>query len=198
MSESDRDRWNAKYENVESSYVITPAEWLADSLSSAEVEQFSADTAPRALDLACGLGSNAIWLAQQGWDVDAVDISETGLRVARKTAERLTCSVNWIEGDLDGWQPPRAEYDLITVFRFLDRQSLPRIVEAALKPGGWLIYETFSRGQLTRPESHVRNPDFLLGTDELPGLFPFLEVMAHHEEVLKDCTVMRFLGHRIC
>lgn len=55
----------------------------------------------RALDIACGLGHNAIWLAQQGWQADAVDVSTTGLELARQSADANKVHVSWIEADLD-------------------------------------------------------------------------------------------------
>ncbi len=52
--------------------------------------------------------------------------------------------INWIEADLDDWQPKPDSYDLAIVFRFLDRVTVPLIVNDGLRPGGWLIYETFA------------------------------------------------------
>jgi len=122
----------------------------------------------RALDLACGLGQNALWLAGRGYNVDAVDISPVALAQARAEAARRGLSVNFIEADLDSYVLPVAAYDLIAVFYFLDRRLLPAL-RAALVPGGWLFYETFNLGRL----AHA--PDipavYLLEIGELPRHF---------------------------
>ncbi|HSG72661.1 MAG TPA: methyltransferase domain-containing protein, partial [Planctomycetaceae bacterium] len=88
MTVEDRDKWNRKY--AEGTYVCSQhaEEWLKQCVS---------QLAPgRALELACGLGLNSIWLALQGWKVDAVDVSKTGLDLARSQAERELVEVNWI------------------------------------------------------------------------------------------------------
>lgn len=147
------------------------------------------------MDIACGLGHNAIWLAQQGWNVDAVDISPVGLALAAQVAEQAGCyGISWIAADLDEFQPRECAYDLITVFRFLDRNRLPQWIEAALRPGGMLIYETFSNGQLLRPDSHLKSSQFTLAPGELPALFPALEVVRTEEIDLPDRCVARLVA----
>ena len=150
-----------------------------------------------ALDVACGLGHNAIWIAQQGWQVDGADIAAEGLNLARQTATNHGCEVSWIEADLDEWIPTPNTYDLAIVFRFLDRETVPRIVRTGLRPGGWLVYETFSSAQLKRPNSHIRNPTFTLAPGELPKLFPEFDVIVHCEDVLEDRTVSRLLARKL-
>ena len=133
MSTADRIRWDEKYSSRESTH-IPPDEWLV------QCTQNRARGA--ALEIACGLGQNAIWLAEQGWDVDAIDISPVGLALAAQTALRRNVSVQWQAADLDdeSWTPPRKAYDLIVVFRFLDRVRLPRLIKERLAPGGILGY----------------------------------------------------------
>lgn len=189
MSESDRQRWDAKY-SAKVVPVLNPADdWLRQHASSL--------TTGKAMDLACGLGHNAIWLAQQGWHVDAVDISVTGLELAKQLAEQVQCqSISWIAADLDSYVPTPASCDLVVVFRFLDRVRLPAFIEAALRPGGTLIYETFTCGQLARPDSHLKNSQFALQPNELPGLFPRLTVLAYEEVDLVDRSVARLVARK--
>ena len=203
MSDSDRQKWNRKYASKSASSSTCPDEFLEEAVE--RLQHNSPDgrsVRRRAVDLACGSGHNSIWLARHGWAVDGVDISSTGLKLAgRLTAKHHTesapaASPNWIEADLDHWQPENSAYDTAIVFRFLDRDSIPRIVHSALKPGGWLIYETFARAQLDRSDSHISNPEFTLASDELPDLFPEIEPIIHRVDVLPDRTVVRFLGRR--
>lgn len=188
MSDADREKWNGKYADRTARQETAPDAWLIDSLD--EIEP------GRALDLACGLGDNAIQLAEMGWQVDAVDVSDVGLAVARELAAERDVTVNWIAADLDEFTPIPDAYDLVLVFRFLDRVHLPQIVHAALKPGGMLFYETFLRAHLDRPDSHLRNPAFALEPDELPQLFSELDVVEYREIELPDHTVARFVGRR--
>jgi 2-polyprenyl-3-methyl-5-hydroxy-6-metoxy-1,4-benzoquinol methylase len=171
MTAADRERWNAKYAERGGSADLKPPEWLVKHV---------ADLPPgRALDLACGLGSTAIWLAERDWQVTAVDISPVGLEAARKAAEVRGVDVEWIATDLDDWTPALAAYDLVTVFRFLDRKTLPARIAASLRPGGRLLYETFVAPDFGAASSHVRNPAFVLQPGELPQLFSGLQVVEY-------------------
>jgi precorrin-6B methylase 2 len=143
------------------------------------------------------LGHNAIWLGQQGWRVDAVDISEVGLSLATQAATAVGCStINWIVADLDSYVPEPSTYDLITVFRFLDREQLPSRIEAALRAGGTLVYETFTQQQLTRADNHLQSDRFTLSPGELPRLFPNLIIEQFEEVDLSDRSVARLVARR--
>jgi SAM-dependent methyltransferase len=122
-----------------------------------------------ALDLAGGLGQNALWLAGQGYVVDLVDISRVALTRAQKEADvRGLRGINFYQIDLDETGLEPATYDLIVVFRFLSRALMPQI-RAALRPGGRIIYQTFNTHLLdTKPDM---NPDYLLRLGELAGTF---------------------------
>jgi len=186
MAQADRDRWDAKYAARQAPEGLRPDEWLIDE---------ARDLAPgRALELACGLGHNAIWLASRGWQVDALDISPVGLGQARDLAQIHGAQVNWIAADLDDFVPVPETYDLVIVFRFLDRHSLPRIVQEGLRPGARLCFESFTMAHTRRPDSHMRNPEFALESGELPRLFPRLEAASYSECSLADRDVARFVG----
>ena len=188
MSETDRARWDAKYADRKPTAPAPVDTWLRDNIASV--------SPGRALDLACGLGHNALWLAENGWDVDAVDISPVGLRCAAKLADERGVFVNWIVADLDEYMPGIAAYDLITVFRFVDRARLPSLIETALQPGGLLVYEAFHIGQFARPDNHLQNRAFALEPDELPRLFPACEVLAYAEYDLADRSVARLFARK--
>lgn len=188
MSASDLDRWNEKYAAKGGPAQLAPDAWL--------IEQVTGLPPGRALELACGLGHNAIWLAQQGWQVDAVDVSPVGLSLAQQQANENHVSVNWIAADLDEFSPEIGAYDLVLVFRFLERARLPGIIERALKPGGRLLYETFTTAHLARSDSHMKNPDFALSPGELPTLFSACAVCEYSECSLPDRDVARLLARK--
>lgn len=189
MAEADRLRWDAKYAHKEVPTELAPDSWLREAL---------ANRPPgRALDLACGLGDNAIWLAQQGWRVDGVDISASGLRLATQRGQALGLEIRWRQADLDEFLPDKEAYDLVIVFRFLDRVRLPEMIERALRPGGLLIYETFTVRQLEREGDHLKNAAFALQHDELPKLFPRTKVLEYQEFDLADRCVARLCGRKI-
>ena len=196
MASRDRDRWNDKYAERGPLGVAQPDSWLTNALRLIEDDGGPESLGGRALDIACGLGHNAIWLAGQGWRTTAVDISAVGLRRARRAAAAGRVRVEWIEADLDDWAPSR-EYDLAAVFRFLDRESVPRLANQAIRLGGWLVYETFSSAQCLRADNHIHNSAYTLAPGELPTLFPKFDVVAFREEAMQDRTVQRFLGRRV-
>jgi 2-polyprenyl-3-methyl-5-hydroxy-6-metoxy-1,4-benzoquinol methylase len=196
MSMRDRERWEEKYAVCPRRSNVEPDDWLVETLRLIETARGTPSSPATALDIACGLGHNAIWLSQQGWSVDAVDISTTGLELAKFSAAANNVAPNWIEADLDQWQPRADSYDLVVVFRFLDRTAVPRIVRTGLRPGGWLVYETFSRAELQRTGSHISNPSFTLAPGELAELFSDFDVLQYGEEKLHDRSVVQFLARR--
>ena len=163
--DDDRERWDKKWAQMGAEH-LTPAPLLvryADRLGGG-----------RALDLACGVGRNALWLAANGYTVDAVDISPVGLALGRAEAEQRGLTVNFFKADLDDHILPVATYDLIAVFRFLNRRLLPAI-GAALRPGGWLFYESLDLRYLDLQPDAPR--DYLLTPGELEIAFAHLRVI---------------------
>src|SRR5262245_51844076 len=189
MSLEDRQRWDVKYAAKSAAAQLAPDDWL--------MEQVASLPRGRALELACGTGRNAVWLARQGWTVDAVDISPVGLRVAAGLAERNRVDVRWFCTDLDEFMPEEGAYDLVVVFRFLERHQVPGRIEAALRPGGRLLYETFTQPHLARPDSHMKNPAFALAPGELLRLFPLLTVVSYSEHELPDRSVARLVAEKV-
>ena len=94
----------------------------------------------RALDIAAGTGRNAVFLAESGYEVDAIDQSRAGLQIARENALDLGTSINAIQADAHEFAYPSGRYDVISIsfFRTLDRLG---DIKEALKPGGVLYYQ---------------------------------------------------------
>jgi SAM-dependent methyltransferase len=97
----------------------------------------------RALELACGSGTNAVWLAGQGWRTTAVDWSEVGLANGRAKAGASGVEVEWLQRDLFEWSPPAHAYDLVAmVYLHLpegERRPVYARAAAAVAPGGRLV-----------------------------------------------------------
>ena len=130
MSDADRVKWEARYAADAYADRKHPTRWLADRLGELP--------GGRALDIACGAGRNALFLAEAGYQVDAIDISATGL--ARAAALDRTRAVNWIEADLESEPLPERAYDLIVLVRYVNRALLADVA-MRLKPGGYLLAE---------------------------------------------------------
>jgi len=97
----------------------------------------------RALELACGSGTNAVWLAQQGWRTTAVDWSSVALANGRAAATRAGIEVDWQERDLLEWSPPARAWNLVViVYLHLpppEREPVYSAASAAVAPGGRLV-----------------------------------------------------------
>ena len=131
----------------------------------------------RALDIACGLGGNALALARHGLEVDAWDLSPVALE--RLGGEAAGLALTTDVRDVVAHPPPPASYDVITVAHFLERGIAPAIA-AALRPRGLLFYQTFSQSPVdSRGPSEIR---FRLRRNELLRLFPTLTVVLYREE----------------
>ena len=136
-----------------------------------------------ALDLAMGEGRDAIYLATRGFDVDGVDISAEKVARARACARRLGAPIRAVVGNVeDGtYIIPLETYDVIVVFHYLHRPLFNDIREG-LKPGGVVVYQTFTTEQ-TRVGGSPTNPAFLLRPGELKEAFTGWPILAYREGI---------------
>lgn len=147
-----------------------------------------------ALDVACGTGRNAVWLALQGFDVLAVDWLPDALERAQDRAARLNVRLRTQQmnvefpGALDDVQA-----DLVVVVRFLDR-ALFGPLQRVVRPGGILVYETFTVDQLEL--GHPKSPKHLLAHDELAAAFPDLETLSYQEGFFDGAHLARLVAQR--
>jgi SAM-dependent methyltransferase len=128
----------------------------------------------RALDVACGRGRHALWLAAKGLDVTAIDRDAAAIAhlndAADQSGVRITTDVVDLETDPPPWLGSHA-YEVVLVFNYLHRPLLPALREA-VKIGGRIFYQTFTRRQAER--GRPTNPAFLLEDGELERLMaPF-------------------------
>ena len=133
----------------------------------------------RVLDLACGGGRHAIAAAELGAKVTAIDSDASRLRTARRAAQHRRLTIEWVEADLTQIPIPDCSFDVVMIFNYLDRHRMPEFA-SAVRPGGFLISETFleSQRQLGWGPS---SSDHLLRAGELPVLVLPLEVVLSRE-----------------
>ncbi|GFO54266.1 SAM-dependent methyltransferase [Geomonas sp. Red276] len=184
--ENDREKWNRRYLEEGYFFSLTPSPFLAESLDGV----LPLLPGRRALDLACGEGRNAIYLARRGFEVLAVDIAEKGLEKGEARAVEVGVSVDFRRADLERYRLP-GPFDLILDFNFLLRPLIPDMV-AALNPGGVIVMETI----LDTPSLQgMHNQSFLLLPGELEALFtPYGgEILVIEEEPRQETPVARII-----
>lgn len=164
--QEDAIKWNARYQKefmpIEpSAFLLDCHTFFAPLLSQLSLSgQIQNQTRPKALDLACGNGRNAKLLAQWGFEVDALDISQVALSQIQNLPH-----IYPILADLDSHALPKAHYDLILNSFFLDRRLFSAMKDS-LKPQGFVLFETF-----TYSESASLHPDRMLKPNELQEVF---------------------------
>jgi len=168
---SDAAKWNDRYRDAQVGE-SRPAQVLSD---------YAHLLPPHgsALDLACGLGANALLLAARGLDTLAWDISAIAVDKLNAHARSHDLPLRAEVRDLNQHGLPEHHFDVIVVGRYLERRLCPAIA-AALKPGGLLYYQTWTRAQVS--EHGPANPAFRLARNELLHLFADLDVIAYREE----------------
>ena len=159
-----REAWNTKYAGSEFLWTEEPNRFLVAELDG---------LAPgRALDLACGEGRNAVWLAQQGWAVTGVDFSEVGLAKAAELAESRGVEVEWVAADLLAYVPPPG-LDLAIAFYFQVPDDERRLVFAraaqALAPGGTMLVVAHDLLNLSDGIGGPQEPDVLYTPEDVVG-----------------------------
>lgn len=135
-----------------------------------------ASNIPRtALDVGCGEGADAVWLARQGWDVTAVDISRVALKRAKEHAAALDLagSISWEHRNLLTWTPPVSSFGLVSAqFMHLpknERESLYARLAAAVTPGGTLLIVGHSASDIHAGARRPAAPDLYFSTEEIAG-----------------------------
>ncbi|MBZ0278446.1 MAG: class I SAM-dependent methyltransferase [Anaerolineae bacterium] len=175
MTTDDRLRWDQRYqENLDSPYP-PPHPILFEF-----IPPVMGDEQHRALDLAGGLGQNGLWLAEQGYTVDVMDISRIALTRAQSEINRRHLRhVNLLQVDLDTVELTPNTYDVLCVCYYLHRGLFSRL-RAAMKSGGRVVYVTFNvRYKRIAPQI---NPAYLLEVGELAGYFADWRILHNIED----------------
>lgn len=131
-----------------------------------------------ALDLACGLGENALFLAKKGLETSAWDISSVALGKLKQNAKKNNLTISVKQVHIEPNSLPKNAFDVIVLSHFLDRSLCNAIIDG-LKPKGLLFYQTYVREKLG--SSGPKNPEFLLARNELLQLFNPLTALLYRE-----------------
>ena len=176
-----REDWDARYASVENLWAVKPNRFLVRE--AAELEP------GRALDLACGEGQNAIWLASLGWDVVGVDYSEVATAKARARAVRDGVEAEFICADLVGYAPDPQAYDLVLVLYLHipaeQRRAVLERAAAAIARGGTFVFVGHDLTNLTDGVGGPSDPQLLCTPEEIAAELPGLEI-EKAERVLRD------------
>jgi len=153
----DREEWDRRYAGSELLWTAQANRFLVDE---------SGDLSPgRALDVACGEGRNAVWLAERGWRVTGVDFSEVALEKARGLAEMRDVKAEWVQADLLEYRPAPRAFDLVIVFYLqvpaAERRGILRAAADAVAAGGRLLLVAHDSSNLEHGHGGPQNPAVL-------------------------------------
>ena len=192
--------WNQRYGGDGFAYGTEPNSFLAENAKLL--------TGP-VLSLAEGEGRKAVFLASLGLEVLGVDGSEVGLAKAHKLADSKGVAIRTEVADLAAYEPPANFYgSVVSIFAHLPsdvRRRLYRLVEQSLKPGGIILFEAYSKSQLSRNTGGPKDPDMLMTAVDIQKEFPNCEVLLCHEierEVVEGefhtgmACVVQFIGKK--
>ncbi len=171
MSSCDSDKWNSIYASGDHGN-IQAAKILQENTYLLPVEG-------TALDLACGLGANALLLARCGLETWAWDVSQTALDELQTRSRETKIPLQLEQRDVTIRPPASDSFDVIVISRFLDRALMPHLI-SALRENGLIYYQTFTREKTS--DCGPKNPDFRLGCNELLHFFLDLQILVYREE----------------
>jgi SAM-dependent methyltransferase len=144
------------------------------------VEELAGLPPGRAIDLAAGEGRNALWLAERGWQVTAVDFSGVAIDRGRRLATDHDLSVEWLVADLTGYVPPKATFDLALIaYLQLPPDQMADVLgraAAALTPGGTLLLVGHDVANLTDGIGGPQDPAVLHTPESVTAALPGLRI----------------------
>lgn len=151
---------------------------------------------PTAIDLGCGGGRDAVYLAKEGWQVTAIDHEARVIKRAKQLANRAGASVKFRNCDLKktGCLTEQT-FDLVLVMRFLNRDLFNQIKQM-VKPGGWIVFQTFSKG--CEKFGSPKNPNFILKPNELAEVFADFQIITDRiDEISDGRPVASFIAQKL-
>lgn len=184
MTDSIKNKWEKHYSSdvIDHNESLLPAEVLLN-------HQHLLPKSGKALDLACGLGANALCLAENHLTTSAWDISLSALEKLALQAKSRNLKITVENRDISARPPEVDSFDVIVVSRFLVRDLILPI-KNAIKSNGLIFYQTFTKEKVNK--SGPRNPDYLLDENELLHSFKDWKILLYREEGLTGNTNLGF------
>jgi len=169
---TSRNLWDKFYSKPGYVHGKRPNEFLRDNLNEINIG--------RALVLAMGEGQNAVYLAQKGFQVEGVDISEVALRKARRLARDQRVTIDTINANLKNFEIEIGVYDLIVNITYFRDSLIPKI-KRGLKKGGVAMFENFTTEHLSNPDGLTIPRRFLVRHNQLKKIFSDFEIVKYQE-----------------
>lgn len=159
----NRDDWNRRYEGSELVWTALPNRFL--------VAEAGGLPPARALDLACGEGRNAVWLAEQGWRVVGVDFSDVAIEKARRLADARGVQAEWVVADLLEYRPEPGGFDLVILFYVqlaeAERRRVVRAGADAVALGGTFLLVAHDSSNLAAGYGGPQDPAVLYTAEDV-------------------------------
>lgn len=181
----DREKWDKKYNTDTFIYGKEPCSFLKENIK--KLPQGNA------LDIAAGEGRNAVFLAENNYNVDAVDISAIGLEKAATLATQRNTKINTIVADLTKYKIKENHYDVIVNFYYLQRDLFPQI-RKGLKVGGVVVFETFNVDHLKINSKMKR--EYCLEKEELLNAFRGFKIVEYKETQDRNKAISRLIARK--
>lgn len=169
------DKWEARYSSKTVNDLPEPAELLSNNARLL--------SGGKALDIAMGMGQNALYLAAMGYETTGVDRAAHAVALANRAAETKGVQITAVKQDILAFTIKENHYDLIANFNFLEREIIPGI-KNGLKKGGLVFFESYTIELLKKEPG--RTPGFLLQQNELLTFFLDFFIIFYHETTQKD------------
>lgn len=194
--------WDKRYSEEQFAYGVKPNEFFKS-----EIEKLNPG---RALFLGEGEGRNSVYAATLGWKVDAVDFSTSAKEKALRLAEENKVKINYTVTDLENYQFLKSKYDVVVmIFLHLPKELNIKIFSnaiSALKSGGKLLIETFSKNQINNSSGGPKYPELLFSEEELSRFTQGLnKILFESKTIILDegiyhkgrADVIRFVGEKV-
>jgi len=170
-------RWDERYDQENFIFGTEPNDFLKQ-------EAYRIPAGGKVLCLGDGEGRNGVWLAEQGFQVTSVDLSQVGLDKTQRFADQRGVQIETIYADLAEWHiEPQAWDGIVSIFCHMmpdERKKMhPRIVKG-LQPGGVFLLEAYTPDQINNGTGGPSNPDLLVTTEDLTPELKSLDIQLAH------------------
>ncbi len=174
----DREIWNRRYAERELIWTAEPNRFL--------VAETGSLARGRAIELACGEGRNAVWLAEQGWQVTGVDFADVGLEKARRLADSRGVHVDWVAADLLDYEPLPRAFELVAILYLQlpssQRRPILRAAAGAVAPGGTFLLVAHDLANIERGYGGPQHASVLFTAEDVVSDLAGIDMLIERAE----------------